>query len=277
MEWMTNFWDMYSEIIIRFGIRIGLIFLIIFSSNIVRKVVKKSLHTAHKKYERLDQTLLPVLLSMADYFIYGIVIVIILDLFGVNTTSIIALMGAAGVAIGLALKDTLGNIASGIMLLFLRPFKVTDFVECASISGTVEKIDLFTTHFRTVDGIFIAAPNSTIFASAIKNYSRNPYRRMSLEVGISYSDSIEKGMEVLYSIAKSDSRIEQKGDNAPSVLLSNMGDSAITLQLRVWTETDLFWDVYWDTNKKIKKEIEAAGLTIPFPQRTLHLIQEKAM
>lgn len=276
MDWFFHIWDTYSAMILKIGVRIGLIFLILIASSVLRRIMKHALQATQEKYHRLDPTLLPVLFTIIDYCIYGIVLVIILDFFGVNTTSIIALIGAAGVAIGISLKDTLGNIASGIMLLFLRPFKLHDFVECASITGTVEKIDLFTTNFKTVDGIFITVPNSTIFASPIINYTRNPTRRMSLSVGISYTDSIETGMTVLYNIARSDTRIIQTDDMSPHVILKEMADSSIVLELRIWTTIDVFWNVYWDTNKKIKEEIEKAGLSIPFPIRTLYINNEKA-
>ena len=275
MEWLTQFWDIYSTVILKIAIRIALIFVILFIAGILQKIAKRALHTAHHKYKRVDATLLPVLNTIVNYCIYGLVIVIILDLFGVNTTSIVALIGAAGIAIGISLKDTLSNIASGIMLLFLRPFKVNDYVECASIAGTVEKIDLFTTNFRTVEGVFITIPNSIIFSSPIINYTYNPTRRMSLSVGISYTDSIEVGMSVLYAIAKEENRIIQIGENAPYVIMKNMADSSIILELRVWTNTDVYWDVYWETNKKIKERIEAAGLSIPFPIRTLYVQDNK--
>ncbi|MDE7469506.1 MAG: mechanosensitive ion channel [Desulfovibrionaceae bacterium] len=275
MEWLIQLWNSYSAVILKIGIRIALIFVVIIMATVIQKIVKHALHKAHISHKLIDPTLLPVLTTITNYCIYGVAIVIILDLFGVNTTSIVAIIGAAGIAIGISLKDTLGNIASGIMLLFLRPFRINDYVECASISGTVEKIDLFTTNFKTVEGIFITVPNSVIFSSPIVNYTYHPIRRMSLSVGISYTDSIETGMAVLYSIAKEDARILQTEENAPYVLMKEMGDSSITLELRLWTTTDVYWDVYWDTNKKIKESIEKAGLSIPFPIRTLYIENNK--
>lgn len=275
MEWVINIWNTYSAIIMSVLIRIALICGILIVAKVLQKIMKHTWYRLHSKYNKIDATVLPVLVTITNYCIYGIACIIILDIFGVNTTSIVTVIGAAGIAIGISLKDTLSNIASGIMLFFLRPFSVNDYVECASIAGTVERIDLFTTNFKTVDGIFIAVPNSAVFASAITNYSYNKTRRICLSVGIAYSDSIETGMSVLYAIAKEDERIIQEGDNAPYVIMKEMADSSITLELRMWTNIDVYWNVYWETNKKIKERIESAGLSIPFPIRTVYMESDK--
>jgi small conductance mechanosensitive channel len=207
---------------------------------------------------------------VASYGIYIIGGVFILDIFGVNTASLIALVGAAGLAIGLALKDTLSNIAAGIMLLILRPFRAGDFIEVGSLLGTVQEVNLFTTILETIDGLYIAAPNSVLWGNSIKNFTRNGKRRMDIVVGIAYSDSIERGFEVLRKIAASESRLLTAPE--PQVMVATMGESAVNIQLRAWALNDDYWSSYWDLNKRVKEEIEQAGLSIPFPQRTLHVI-----
>ena len=199
-----------------------------------------------------------------------IALVIILDLFGVNTASLVALVGAAGLAIGLALKDTLSNVAAGVMLLFLKPLKKAEFVEVAGSSGSVTDLGLFTTVLETADGIFISIPNSTVWASAIKNFSRNEKRRMDITVGISYGDSIEDGLTALRELVAEESRILQTPE--PQYLVHTLADSSVNLQLRAWAPTSDYWDIYWKTQRKVKEKVESKGITIPFPQRDLHII-----
>lgn len=160
--------------------------------------------------------------------VYAIGLIIVLDIFGVNTNSIIALLGAAGLAVGLALKDTLCNIAAGIMLLILRQFRVGHFIECGVYTGTVKEIGLFTTILETIDGLYLSMPNSSLWGTPIKNFTRNGKRRMDLVVGISYGDSIDKGFEVLKEIVEAESRFLK--DPGPQVMVQALGDSSVNLQ-----------------------------------------------
>jgi small conductance mechanosensitive channel len=193
----------------------------------------------------------------------------ILDLFGINTTSLIAVLGAAGVAVGLALKDTLSNIASGIILLLLGSYRKGDFIEFGSQMGTVKDISLFTTTLETPDGIFISAPNSSIWGVPLKNYTRNGKRRMDLVVSISYSDSIDTAFAVMRQIAVEEKRF--LATPAPQVMVQTLADSTVNILLRAWANSDVYWSIYWDQMKNVKEKIEAAGLHIPFPQRDVHV------
>ncbi|HAX17661.1 MAG TPA: mechanosensitive ion channel protein [Actinobacteria bacterium] len=223
---------------------------------------------------RFDETLVPVINTITSYSIYAVCTVIVLDIFGVNTASIIALLGAAGIAVALALKDTLANIASGIMLLILRPFRKNDFIEFASMAGTVKEIGLFTTVMETPDGVYISAPNTSIWGVPIRNYTRNGKRRIDIVIGISYSDSIETAFNVMQKIIDNEKRFLP--DPPPQIMVSSIADSSINIQLRAWTTVDDFWNVRWEQNKNVKERLEEAGLTIPFPQQDVHLITEKA-
>ena len=220
---------------------------------------------------RIDDAVSRILRQIIRYGIYIICVIMILNAFGINTASLLAVLGAAGVAVGLALKDTLGNIAAGIILLLLGSYRREEYIEFGAYSGTVKEISLFTTILETPDGLFISAPNSSIWGTPLKNYSRNGKRRMELSVGISYSDSIDAAFRVMRNIAETETRFLK--EPAPQVLVQSLGDSAVTITLRAWASTDVFWDIYWDQMKNVKLKIEEAGLRIPFPQRDLHIIK----
>lgn len=219
----------------------------------------------------VDATLKPLAASIVRYAILVFVIIAVLANFGVETTSIIAVLGAAGLAIGLALQGTLSNIAAGVMILILRPLKIDEFVEAGSVSGTVVEITLFTTLLKTADGVFISTPNSQIWNSAIKNYSRNPTRRLDIKVGISYDDDVDAALEFLKNLVASDERVLK--DPEPMSFVANLGDSSVDLTARGWVATSEFWPTFFDLTRKSKTELEAAGFSIPFPQRDLHIIE----
>lgn len=271
MEYLNQFWVDNSVKIISVGYKLLLALAVFITSHFVAKLVRKSIERANQKIERLDETLVPILCTIGSYSVHAIGLIIVLDVFGVNTNSIIALLGAAGLAVGLALKDTLSNIAAGFMLLMMRPFRVKHFIECGSFMGTVKEIGLFTTILETIDGLYLSMPNSTLWGAPIKNFTCNGKRRMDLVVGISYGDSIDKGFEVLKEIVEAESRFHK--DPAPQIMVQALGDSSVNLQLRAWASVDDYWNVVWEHNKIIKEKIETAGLTIPFPQRDVHVYE----
>jgi small conductance mechanosensitive channel len=273
MEYLNEFWTQNSAKIIAVGYQLLLVLAVLLASRIAAKLVRKSIRKASQKIETLDETLMPIISAVASYAVYAIGLIIVLDIFGVNTNSIIALLGAAGLAVGLALKDTLSNIAAGIMLLILRPFRVGHFIECGSFMGTVKEIGLFVSILETIDGLYLSMPNSTLWGAPIKNFTRNGKRRMDLVVGISYGDSIDTGLEVLRQVFAADTRFLQ--DPAPQFMVQALADSSVNLQLRAWATVDDYWNIVWEHNKIIKEKIEAAGLTIPFPQHDVHMIEAK--
>jgi small conductance mechanosensitive channel len=273
MEYLNEFWTQNSVKIIAVGYQLLLVLAVLLASRIAAKLVRKSIRKASQKIETLDETLMPIISAVASYAVYAIGLIIVLDIFGVNTNSIIALLGAAGLAVGLALKDTLSNIAAGIMLLILRPFRVGHFIECGSFMGTVKEVGLFVSILETIDGLYLSMPNSTLWGAPIKNFTRNGKRRMDLVVGISYGDSIDTGLEVLRQVFAADTRFLQ--DPAPQFMVQALADSSVNLQLRAWATVDDYWNIVWEHNKIIKEKIEAAGLTIPFPQHDVHMIEAK--
>ena len=224
---------------------------------------------------RVDETLKPVIASSVRYGILMLVLIAVLAQFGVQTTSIIALLAAGGLALGLALQGTLQNIAAGIMLLFLRPFRVGDSIDAEGLSGTVDEIGLFTTHMRTYNGIYLEVPNAKIWNRAILNYSRVEARRLDVVVGISYGDDIDHAQAVLLELMTSDSRVN--AEPAPQVLVTELSDSSVNLDLRCWAAAGDYWDLLFDLNKAIKQRLDAEGITIPFPQRDVHLFEKKTL
>ncbi len=273
MDYLETFWNNHSELILGIAYKGLLVIIVLVASHFVSKALHRWIHRTNDRFERFDETLVPVLCTAASVAVYSIGFIIILDVFGVNTTSIIALLGAAGLAIALALKDTLSNIAAGMMLLILRPFRAGHFIECGSISGTVKSVGLFTTILETPDGLYIASPNSSLWQSPIKNFTINGKRRMDLIVGIAYNDSIDKGFEALQTVIKKETRFLD--EPAPMLMVQAMADSSVNLQLRAWVNIEDYWNVYWTANKMVKEQIEAAGLTIPFPQRDIHVFNSK--
>lgn len=273
-EQLLVLWEQHATTILDLGYKVFLALTIAIASVTIARLTRRSIVRGNEKVQRIDVMLLPLISAMAGYLVYTIGFIIILDIFGVNTNSIIALLGAAGLAIGLALKDTLSNIAAGIMLLFIRPFKLDDFITCGDISGSVRAMGVFVTVIETADGLYISVPNNAIWGQSIKNFTRNGKRRMELTVGIDYKDSIEVGLNVLLKLAQEETRL--LSEPVPEVMVHSMADSSVNLQLRVWASVDNYWGIYWSMNKRVKEEIELAGLSIPFPQRTLHIMDKPA-
>jgi small conductance mechanosensitive channel len=231
-----------------------------------RRLIRKTAATGLQG----DGTAASLLQAVIRYGIFIICVIMILNVFGVNTTSLLAVLGAAGIAVGLALKDTLGNIAAGIILLIMGSFRKGEFIEFDSFMGTVKEINLFTTILQTPDGIYISAPNSSIWGVPLKNYTRNGKRRMELSIGIAYSDSVDAAFQVMQNVIAAETRFLQ--DPAPQVILQSIEASSVKITIRAWSSVANYWDIYWDLSKAIKAKIEAAGLHIPLPQRDVHII-----
>ncbi len=272
-DWLRTFWQNNADLILSVAYNLVLALAVIIVAVIVSKAVKSSIHKQGKRFNKLDHSLLGLFAGIAGYSVYIIAVVIILDIFGVNTTSIVALLGAAGLAIGLALKDTLSNIAAGIMMLILRPFRVGEYITFNGIGGTVDDISLFTTILKTPDGQYISAPNSNIWGSTIQNSTRNGTRRMDLIVGVAYDDDLDAGFRAMQKIIDEEPRFLK--DPEPQIMVQSLGDSSVNLQIRAWATVDDYWTIWWEMQKKLKIEIEAAGLTIPFPQRDVHMYQSE--
>ncbi len=226
----------------------------------VRSLLSRTVHS--------DTTLVPVVATIVRYGIVLFVIVAALAQLGIETTSILAVLGAAGLAVGLALQGTLSNIAAGIMLLWLRPFRLGDYIGTNDVAGTVEEINLFHTRLRTWDGIYKFVPNSQLWNTTLTNFSRNRTRLILIEFGVAYEDDIATARNVLREHAAGHANVLD--DPAVQVVPLSLGDSSVVLQVRAWCTTAKFWETRWDLTQGGKKALEAAGITIPFPQRVVH-------
>jgi small conductance mechanosensitive channel len=236
-------------------------------AGMVRKATRRSLERS-----KTDATLIPFLSSLIYYLVLAVVLIAVLSLFGIETTSLIAVLGAAGLAVGLALQGTLSNFAAGVMIMLFRPFRVGDYVEISGSAGSVAEIGIFTTTLNTPDNVQITVPNSGVYGETIKNYSANDNRRNDLVVGISYGDDIGKAIEVVSGVLAADQRVLD--DPASTIAVSELGDSSVNLVVRPWCRKEDYWALRFDLTRALKESLESAGCSIPFPQRDLHVFQQ---
>ncbi|MGR3906619.1 mechanosensitive ion channel family protein [Burkholderia sp. SR8] len=223
--------------------------------------------------ERVDDTLRPILCDVAVWGIRIVAIVGALSQLGIETASIVAVLGAAGLAIGLALQGTMQNIAAGIMLLLLRPFKVGDYIDGgSSVAGTVDEVGLFMTRLTKPDGICEYVPNSALWGSSIRNYTRNPTRRLDLEVEVSVHDDIDRALDALRALAEADPDV--LADPAPDVMVMRFDDSTAIANVRVWAHTDKFWTVRWRLARQVRKALDDADCALPIRTRELHIVHD---
>jgi small conductance mechanosensitive channel len=218
-------------------------------------------------------TIKPLIADLVKYGILILTAITVLAEFGVQTASIITVLGGATVAIGLALQGTLSNIAAGIMLLFLRPFNVGDYINAEGIEGTVKQIGIFTTIMTTFDGIYQEVPNSKLWNCVIKNYSRLSTRRIEIVVGIGYEDDIDRAKSVLQNLLNEESRV--LAEPASQVKVVELAASSVNLNLRCWVNSPDYYDVLCHLTEQAKKCLEAAGISIPFPQQDINLFDRK--
>jgi len=234
-----------------------------------RKITRKALENAD-----VDMTLVPFLSKLVYFFVLIVVVIAVLGVFGVQTASLVAVLGAAGLAVGLALQGTLSNFAAGVMLLFFRPFKIGDFIDAAGTTGTVVEIGVFASTLKSPDNVKIVVPNSQVYGATIKNFNGYDTRRVDMEIGISYNDDIPKAIEIIRGIVNSDPRVLAEPESV--VAVSNLGDSSVDLVIRPWCAGSDYWALRWDLNQRIKEGLEAAGCSIPYPQSDVHYHQKTA-
>ncbi len=233
-------------------------------ANIVTKVVEKLLTKG-----KVDQVLIDFIGGMIKSILVLFVIIASLGQLGVDTTSLVALIGAAGLAIGLSLQSSLQNFAAGVMLIMFRPFTAGDFVEVAGISGVVEKISIFNTVMRTGDNKEMTVPNGAIYGGVITNYSAKETRRVDMVFGIGYDDDIKQAKNIMIEIMNQDERILT--EPAPLVAVSELADSSVNFVVRPWVKSADYWDVLFDLNEKIKLAFDKASISIPYPQMDIHM------
>ncbi|MBU1986374.1 MAG: mechanosensitive ion channel [Proteobacteria bacterium] len=219
----------------------------------------------------VEYTLAQFLNKLIYYALLTTVIVAAADQLGIKTTSFIAILGAAGLAIALALKDSLANFASGLMLIMFRPFKVGDVITASGVTGTVRDIDIFSTIILTGDNQKIIVPNSGITSGIITNINAESTRRIDLTIGIGYQDDSNQAKEVLFELLQADKRILT--DPAPQIAIAELAESSIQIVVRPWVQTSDYWDVRFDLTEKIKISFDEKGISFPYPQRDVHIYQ----
>jgi small conductance mechanosensitive channel len=239
-------------------------------------IVGRLTHVFVKLLEKnkVEPTLIHFLENVVYYVLMVLVLVAVASQLGINTTSFLTIIGAAGLGVALALKDSLSNIASGVMLIFLRPFTVGDVVTIAGVTGKVESLNIFHTTINTLDNMRVTIPNSNITTDSITNLFINPTRRVDLVFGIGYGDDIPKAKQILNDLTQADTRILK--DPAHTVAVFELGDSSVNFVVRPWVNADDYWPVYFDLTEKVKRTFDDEGISIPFPQRDVHLYQETA-
>lgn len=242
-------------IILLVGIRVAKFF---------RKLVEKAL-----KRGKIDSTLVSFAGNAAYISVVALVTVVALGQVGIETASFIALVGSAGIAVGLALQGSLSNLAAGVMLIIFRPFKVGDYIEGAGIAGSVREIEIFTTILISPDNKKIIVPNGKLFGDNIINYSSEPERRIDLVFGVGYGDNLQKVKQIIGDVLAQDARI--LSDPAPSIGVLELADNSVNFAVRPWVKTDDYWPVFFDLQERMKERFDAEGINIPFPQRDVHV------
>jgi small conductance mechanosensitive channel len=261
------------ELLVAYGLRVVGAIVLLLVGRMVAGALRKGVRSAMTR-RKVDETLIPFASGIVYYLALAVVLIAVLGLFGIETTSLIAVLGAAGLAVGLALQGTLSNFAAGVMILIFRPFKLGDFVETAGSTGSVKEIGIFTTTLATPDNKKVIVPNSAAFGGTITNYSAYGTRRNDMVIGISYDDDIGRAVEIIRGILASDERVLKDPESV--VAVGGLGDSSVDLIVRPWCNASDYWGVRSDVTRRMKEELEAAGCSIPYPQRDLHVLPPPA-
>jgi small conductance mechanosensitive channel len=239
---------------------------------VVKYLKKLTLRVMEKR--NVDPTLAKFVANLAYVALLAFVVIAALGMLGIQTTSFIAVLGAAGLAVGLALQGSLSNFAAGVLMIIFRPFKVGDFVEGAGVAGIVEEIQIFTTRLASPDNKTIIIPNAKLTADNIINYSAKGTRRADMVFGIGYDDDIDKARSIISDVLSSDERVLK--EPPLQVAVSELADSSVNFVARAWVNAADYWGVVFDVTETVKKRFDAEGINIPFPQRDVHLYEHKA-
>ncbi|WP_114766590.1 small-conductance mechanosensitive channel MscS [Vibrio rhodolitus] len=267
--WLTS----NSDLLVQYGVNIISAVLILFIGNIIAKMIANSVSKMLEK-KKMDKAVVEFIHGIVRYTLFVIVLIAALSRIGVQTASVVAVIGAAGLAIGLALQGSLSNFAAGVLIVGFRPFKSGDYVEVGGVAGSVEAIQIFQTVLKTPDNKMVVVPNSGVIGSPITNYSRHDTRRVDLTIGVSYSSDLKLTKKVIQEALEKDERILKDHDITIGVVA--LADSSVNFVVRPWCKTADYWDVYFDSNQAIKEALDANGIEIPFPQMDVHLNKVEA-
>ncbi|RLD49645.1 MAG: mechanosensitive ion channel family protein [Bacteroidetes bacterium] len=268
MEKLNHYWDMVVETTVLYAPKILLALVVLFIGLRVIAAVSKLIGKGMDKHGT-DQTLKPFALSLIGWILKAMLFISVIQMMGIATTSFIAVLGAAGLAIGLALQGTLANFAGGALILLFKPYKVGDLIESMGKLGVVKEIQIFTTVLLSPQNKTIILPNGAVSNGEITNYTREGKLRVDLSVGISYDSDMKKAKDVLLEVLEKDVKVLK--DPAPFVGVSELGDSSVNLAVRPWATPDDYWDVYFGITEKCKNALDEANISIPFPQMDVHM------
>ena len=263
---------MYA-LFIKYGMKFVLALVVLIVGLIVIKWITKALVRMMKK-GKVTESLIPFLKSMTNILLKVMLVISVMGMVGIEMLSFVAVLGAVGLAVGLALQGTLQNFAGGVMILLFKPYEVGHFIEAQGFMGTVKEIQIFTTVLTTPDNRKVIIPNSPLATGSITNFSAMPIRRIDFSFGIGYSDDIDKAKDILLKMAQKDDRV-LKDENPPEVMVEALGDSAVNLKLRTWVKSEDYWSLFFYVTENVKKQYDAAGISIPFPQQDVHLYNHK--
>jgi small conductance mechanosensitive channel len=266
-DW-NEVWQMVKTQGVDLGINIALAILIFYVGKVVVGFIIRALGKVMQARD-VDKTLETFLCNFLRMALMVVVIIAAISQIGIQTTSFIAIFGAAGLAVGLALQGSLSNFAAGVLIVLFRPYRVGDFVEAAGIAGSVEQVQILTTILKTPDNKQIIVPNSQIMDSVITNYSANDTRRVDMVFGVSYSDDLDKVHSVLKEMVEAEDRILD--DPACTIAVSELADSSVNFVVRPWVRTEDYWGVHFDLTEAIKKRFDKEGISFPFPQQDVHI------
>ena len=268
-QWLTN----NSDLLIQYGVNIISALLILFIGNLIVKGVANSVSKVlHKK--KMDKAVIEFIHGLVRYLLFVIVLIAALGRVGVQTASVVAVIGAAGLAIGLALQGSLSNFAAGVLIVAFRPFKSGDYVEIGGVAGSVDSIQIFQTVLTTPDNKMVVVPNGSVIGSPITNYSRHATRRVDLMIGVSYGANLQQTKELLTKICESDERVLK--EPGVQVGVHTLADSSVNFVVRPWVKTADYWSVYFDLMQAIKEGLDKEGIEIPFPQMDVHMNKVEA-
>ncbi|MFO7867923.1 MAG: mechanosensitive ion channel [Bacteroidales bacterium] len=260
--------EQLGHMAVRYGPKLlGAILFLIIGFKVIKSMVKGTGRILVKS--NIDETLQPFIKSIVSILLKILLVISVLGMVGVEMTSFIAILGAAGLAIGMALSGTLQNFAGGVIILIIKPFKVGDFIESQGHMGTVHEIQIFNTILKTPDNKTIIIPNGGLATSSVTNFSAEENRRVDFTFGIAYGDKFEQAKEILQGLINEDARIFK--DPEPVIILHSLGDSSVNVVVRVWSKTSDYWAIYFDMNQKVYTEFAKKGITIPFPQMDVHV------
>lgn len=276
MNQIDTYFDQLIALAVDFGpkLLLAIVFLIV-GLRIIKAFIRFFKNALNKR--DVDPSLSPFVSSILDALLKIMLVISVISMVGVNTTSFIAVLGAAGLAVGLALQGSLSNFASGVLILILKPYRVGDVIETAGQTALVHEIQIFHTILKSFDNKHIIVPNSQVYSGVITNYSKEEFRRVDMQFGAGYDDDLRKVKSILEKLVSEDDRVLKEEGREPFVRMTEMADSSINFTVRVWAKAADYWAIYFDMMEKVKLAFDQEGISIPFPQVDAHIYQEKLL